>query len=233
MTRPLGRWGILDPANRGFPSPYGAKPTVKRILWPHRAPVLDQLDLGSCTGNALAQWANTDYARPFRLGFLARAAEHREFLNEDDAIKLYSLATQFDGMPGGYPPEDTGATGNAVAKAGRKLGLLESYRWAFSVAALLAALQKQPIIIGSSWFAGMDDPSAHGFIEPTGELRGGHEWLLLGFDLEFGEITGLQSWGGQWPTPILNGRFKMKLAHFRALMGSQFRGDATIPIGKG
>ena len=41
------------------------KPEKKTTHWTSAAAPLDQGELGSCTGNALAQWLNTDFAQGY------------------------------------------------------------------------------------------------------------------------------------------------------------------------
>lgn len=189
----------------------------RSVLWGHHAPVFDQGDLGSCTGNALAQLINTD---PFA------AARPNGFLTEADAVKLYSLATTLDSDPGIYPPTDTGSSGLAVAKAGVQLGYFQTYAHAFSFTHFTAALQTQPVIVGTSWYENMFHPDRNGLIRVGGTLAGGHEYLALGVDYEHSTLTFLNSWGSSWGQ---SGRFTMTFGDFSLLLSQQ--GDATAPVG--
>lgn len=217
ISQGLGRNIEHDPLSRRFAHP--KKVFVKKTtLWTHSAPVLDQGQLGSCTGNALAQCLNTDYftlSRPSR------------FLDEHDAVMLYSKATRLDPFPGSWPPDDTGSSGNAVSKAGRAFGYLSAWRWTFSFTSFLSALQTQPLIVGTAFYAGMEDPARDGLVKATGGVLGGHEYCCLGVDYETEVLTFLNSWGRDWG---LNGRFKMKFKDFAVLQADQ--GDVTVPIGK-
>jgi hypothetical protein len=197
-------------------------PTVKpkTVLWAHRAPVLDQGQVGSCTGNALAQLINTDRFANARLN-------HAGFLTEADAVALYSQATHLDNIPGAYPPSDTGSSGLAVAKAGVAQGYLTSYRHAFGFDQLLIALQSQPVIVGTEWTDAMEDPNSRGYIRPTGTVVGGHEYVVLGADVIYQYVTILNSWSDGWG---VRGRAKIRFADFRTLLANQ--GDVTVPIGR-
>jgi hypothetical protein len=192
--------------------------TQRSVLWAHHAPVLDQGQLGSCTGNALAQCLNTDYFTTSRKG---------RYLTETDAVELYSSATKLDGIPGNtYPPTDGGSSGLGVCKAGKKLGYLTGYKHTFSFTSFTAALQLQPVIVGTSWYEGMFKTDRDGFVKPVGALAGGHEYAVIGVQYETQVLTFLQSWGSSWG---LSGRFHMTFAAFQTLLADQ--GDATAPVG--
>ena len=56
----------------------------------------------------------------------------------------------------------------------------------------------------------MNEPDQRGFLHPTGELLGGHEYLVLGCDVEHQQVTILNSWGrrvgaARSGTPLLDG----------------------------
>jgi hypothetical protein len=188
------------------------------VLWGHHAPVLDQGQLGSCTGNALAQCINTDAFAKSR---------PKKYLTQMDAVTLYSKATHLDDAPGYYPPEDTGSSGLAACKAGVNLGYLTGYKHVFSFTDFCSALQLSPVIVGTAWHHDMFTPDHSHFVRPTGEVSGGHEYLALGIDYTAKTLTFLNSWGTSWGD---HGRFRMTFGDFSALLADQ--GDATVPIGK-
>lgn len=214
----LGRVVEHDPKSREFPAMVAAvKP--KTILWKHTAPVLDQGQLGSCTGNALAQWLNTDFARQ---------GTHKNIWNvltEDNAVMLYSMATHLDRFPGYYPPTDTGSSGLAVCKAGVRQGYLTGYRWVFTFDAMVMALQHSPVIVGTEWTNAMFTPGEDGIIQPYGDPVGGHEYLVIGANLEAKLITILNSWGPGWGR---NGRAYIPFDSFRGMLSRH--GDVTCPV---
>lgn len=188
----------------------------RSVLWGHHAPILNQGQTGSCTGNATAQLINTDPFAP---------ARPNGYLTEADALKIYKLATTLDDVPGQYPPTDTGSTGVAAAQAGEQLGYFTDYTHALDFDHFTAALQVQPVIVGTNWYNDMFTPGAKGFLTPTGPLEGGHEYLALGVDYENKFITFLNSWGASWGA---NGRFYITFDDFSMLLSNQ--GDATAPI---
>lgn len=212
----LGRHVEHDPRSHDYPARRATQ--SRTVLWPHRAPILDQHDLGACTGNALAQVLNTSA--------FAKSRGGRGFLTEDDARRLYSVATTLDDQHGQWPPTDSGSSGLAVAKAGVELGYLTSYTHAFGFQHFAEAIVLQPVIVGTTWLDGMFSPDSRGYLHPTGNAAGGHEYAILGFNQRGRYVTILNSWGPGWGR---NGRARITFDDFAALLADQ--GDVTVPIG--
>lgn len=210
----LGR--VVDHDERSRSHQAALAPVPRSVLWGHHAPVLDQGELGSCTGNATAQLINTD---PFA------AVRPKGYLVEADAVRIYELGTVLDGIPGNtYPPTDDGSSGLGVAKAGVKLKYFSGYKHAFGFKDFCAALQLQPVIVGTTWYETMFTPSRLGVVTPGGEVAGGHEYLALGVDYQTQLITFLNSWSDGWG---VGGRFLMSFKAFSKLLADQ--GDVTAP----
>ena len=193
------------------------------VIWPFSAPVLDQGKIGSCTGNAVTQWSNTDYARAI--------TKRTAYLTEADAVQVYDLATQLDGIPGEAPTEDTGSTGDAACDAAVQLGWLSGYRNIKpGVNSIIAALRQQPLIVGSTWLSGMFNTDANGLVLVNGDVAGGHEYVILGFDSAAGTFLCLNSWSDQWG---LKGRFHVKFADLiRLIEGDSADSAVTAPIAR-
>jgi hypothetical protein len=151
-------------------------------------------------------------------------------VDEAFAVKLYSQATYLDYIGGHYPPEDTGSTGLAVAKAASRMGFIHAYHHAFSLQGALAALSNVgPVIIGVNWYAGFDEPvGPHAELQIGGDVRGGHEVELLAIDVDARMVRGVNSWGSGWGD---KGYFTLSFATFDQLLGE--RGDVVVPIPKG
>lgn len=221
MHTSLGRTVHHDPRSRDHEAEQASQ--LGKVLWEHKAAVLDQGKLGSCTGNALTQLLNTTKAGKSRLA----ANKSNSFLKEGTAVQLYSRATVLDGIGGVYPPNDTGSSGLAVAKAGVEAGYFTEYRHAFGYQHFVGAIQLSPVIVGTSWFDGMFTPDADGYIWPTGKVAGGHEYAVLGWDGSSGpdKVTMLNSWSKSWGR---NGRAYIRGDVFTELLADQ--GDVTVPV---
>lgn len=146
---------------------------------------------------------------------------HGRHFTEKTAVKFYSYATAHDSYPGTYPPDDTGSSGLAAAKAAKAYGYITSYRHAFGLQHALEALVLAPVMVGVNWYEGFDDP-VDGFVRISGEVRGGHEFELLGLDVENRHVHAINSWGVQYGEL---GRFSFSWDDFARLLSEQ--GDVT------
>lgn len=222
MIRTLGRVLQHDPRSRDYVSEQATK--LQTVTHRHYGPPLDQTPWGACTGNALAQLLNT---APFHIPY------HR-YLKEADALRIYGRATEIDSFPGvfnasnPYAPNsrDTGSSGLAVAKAGVEFGYFNSYTHAFGIGQALATAVVTPFITGTDWMSDMDHPDEKGFVTPTGTLRGGHEYLGFGINVEEEYLLFLNSWG-RWGWRG-TGVFKMRFPDYNTLLERQ--GDVTVPV---
>lgn len=180
-------------------------------------PVLDQGDLGSCTGNAATGNLGT--------GVYYATIPNTVTLDENEAVKLYSAATALDSYQGTYPPNDTGSDGLSVAKAAQQAGLISGYQHITSLNDAIAALQLGPIITGVNWYSSFDNPSKSGKVSITKSayVRGGHEFVLDEVDVTNKLIGATNSWGESWG---LKGRFYFSFADYERLLAEQ--GDATV-----
>jgi hypothetical protein len=186
----LGRRPNFDPRSLRFRVGQPAR-ALTSVEHQRRSPVLDQGDLGSCTGNAAVGALGTE-------PLYSTLPGDRASLDEGFAIHVYSLATRIDPFSGEYPPEDTGSDGLSVAKVCKTLGLIPGYLHATSLAGMQAALQDTPVIVGVPWYSGFDDPDSNGHVHVGGEIRGGHEFEVVGMDLELQLFHAVNSWGTGW-----------------------------------
>ena len=211
--------------------PRDAQPEGKTTFWASSTGPLNQGRVGSCTGNAESQWLNTDFAEGTR-----KLTNGDQFMTEADAVKIYSLATHLDNNPGSYPPDDTGSTGLALAKAGISLGYIDSYTHTFSFTALQAALETTPTINGTVWTKTMFKP-VNGLVKvgklAESNIAGGHEYLCCGIDFTEEVFEFRNSWGDQdaWPGCKPGGYFAISFADYERLLAEQ--GDVTVLHGKG
>jgi hypothetical protein len=213
----LGRHVEHDERSKMFRVAQSAAP-IASVTFKRHCPPFDQLKLGSCTGNAMAGLLMTD---PFWLA--------GRILNEDDAVKLYKLATTLDNIPGAYPPDDTGSSGIGVAKAAEQEGWFQSYEHALGIADLLSALSQRPGVLGLNWYTSFDNPRPTGecALTPSATVRGGHEVQMFKIDALLKQVWCYQSWGPKWGG-LRNGTFWLSFKTLTRLLAEQ--GDATFPV---
>lgn len=186
---PLGRRLNHDPRSLRYLVNAPAR-TIQSVEHQRITPVLDQGDTGSCTGNAAVGALGT---RPL-YGALINPPE----LGEELARAVYSDATEIDPFPGTWPPTDTGSDGLSAAKACKQRGLISGYLHATSLTAMQAALQDTPVIVGVNWYEGFDQPNDNGIVFATGSIRGGHEFEVVGLDVDRRLFHAINSWGDGW-----------------------------------
>jgi hypothetical protein len=188
-------------------------------LWKRNIPILDQGNLGSCTGNAIVGAIGTS---PVFDAILTRPA-----LDENEAVKLYSAATQLDAYPGQYPPSDTGSDGPSAAKAAQKAGLISGYTHCTDIATMEQALQAGPVIVGVNWYDSFDTPDSSGYVAigKSASVRGGHEFVVRGIDPVAQRFHADNSWSTSWG---VSGSFQFSYATMERLLSEQ--GDCTVPV---
>lgn len=216
---PLGRHVHHDSRNLLYPYQRTA-PVLKTVLLARHIPILDQGQVGSCTGNGEVGCLGTDP------NFAALPAG--TVLDEAEALKIYSGAETIDG-DGPYPPNDNGSSGPSAAKAAMQLGLISGYVHCLSLNDVLDALQTQAVSIGINWYDSFDNPDSTGLlvISPGAQVRGGHEPMLRGIDVDAQTVFGDNSWGTSWG---VNGSFSMGWATLERLLAEQGDGTVSVPL---
>lgn len=127
-------------------------------------------------------------------GFLAAAPYRQKGL---DGPTIYHGAQQHDDEPGeGYDGTSVRGGADYLKDDAKKI---KSYRWAFSAEdALNACGSEGPLVLGSDWKSGMDEPNRDGLIRFSGGNRGGHAYLMVGYN-DSRELATIQnSWGRSW-----------------------------------
>lgn len=228
----LGRHVNHDPRSKRYPyavrsADFAGLNSVKHNRF---IPVLNQGDLGSCTANAGEGAAGTaplfdaiPVNNPYRPLTAASGADY----DENQAVRLYSRATEIDDFLGSYPPDDTGSDGLSVAKAMKESGLISGYQHAFDLPTALAALQSGPVLLGCYWYDSFDTPDSSGLIEITRDasIRGGHEVVLDELDTERDLVWFTNSWGSAWG---VRGRACMSWETLQKLLEQD--GDIVVPL---
>lgn len=188
-------------------------------FWLPLAPTIDQLDLGSCTGNAAVQvrvskpWTWVGTLDPLEL--------------EKLAISIYSGATRRDPFEGAYPPDDTGSNGASAMAELKSRGLISGWTSVVTFEGLQRALQSGPCVMGSNWYTGMFSPDRCGQLSLTGVNEGGHETTAKGVQFSTKRILFQNSWGNEWGAALPSGQagfFWLKFGDVQRLMneGAEF-----------
>jgi hypothetical protein len=220
--KPLGRHVHHDSRSLAYLVPAMSKRQQRKVTavrWDRVIPVLDQGQVGSCTGNAATGALGTDPNYP-----PLEARPTGVVLTEATALALYSKAEDIDG-DGPFPPNDNGSSGLSVAKAAKNAGLIDGYLHVTSIAAALTAIQTGPFIVGSDWWTSFDTPDSNGLvaIAKGATVRGGHEYECIGYDPATDLWELVNSWGTVYG---VGGHFYYSTATFKALLAAQ--GDATV-----
>jgi hypothetical protein len=209
----LGRWQEHDPRSLNY---HAAQAThIFDVMWEFHGQVLDQGQVGSCTGNAAVEVLMTG---PY--------FDHlQKVFVESDALGIYERATHLDKIPGVYPPSDTGSSGLAVMKACKEKGWISAYHHAFSLDHAMRALMLGPVITGTAWLSGMFETTADFFVRLVGNIEGGHEYTVLGYDTKRDAVRCLNHWTPQWGD---KGFFWMKRLDWAELLKQG--GDVSVPV---
>jgi hypothetical protein len=220
----LGRHVRHDPRSLRYQVAAAPLGDLKSVRHQRYIPVLDQGDLGSCTGNAAVGAVGTGALFQALAGRPGCPSENDAAADEKQAVSIYSAATQLDDYAGGYPPTDTGSDGLSAAKACQQAGLISGYTHATSLQAALTALAAQPVITGVNWYDSFDQPASDGLIKISkrASVRGGHEFVLDELDVQNKRVWLTNSWSLDWG---LNGRAFLGWSDFERLLGED--GDVT------
>lgn len=218
----LGRHVNHDPRSRAYAVAPTAT-TLAAVRYSAFIDVLDQGQLGSCTGNAGVAAA---YRAPFAK--LGATTWPLYAPTEAGAVALYSMATKLDSYAGTYPPTDTGSDGLSVAKALKAAGIISGYLHAFDVQSALLQLMSTPLITGITWYESMFSPDADGVldVDASSGVAGGHELCIDEYvpatAAYHALVGGPNSWGTNWG---VKGRWYMTVDDWATLLADD--GDVT------
>lgn len=234
-ARPLGRHVEHDSRSLNYLFRSPRHVTIQSVRHQEFSPVIDQGQLGSCTGNAAESAAGCDPVFSVIPDSVTAKPGSDAGADEQQAIALYHAATVLDGFRGTYPPDDTGSTGLAAAKAMQQAGLISGYQHATDINTMVSALMVAPVMIGINWYSSFDTPAADGTIAlaKRAHVRGGHELCVIGYESASNNgsvnsadmLTIKNSWSTGWGAL---GYCRLSVKDMDTLLGQQ--GDATIPV---
>lgn len=232
----LARHVEHDSRSKGFAFKVATPKPIVTTFWTDAAPILDQKDLGGCVGWTGADILNTDKFTPVRL-----AKNKGQYYFDADGLAFYEAATHADNIRGFYPPNDTGSSGLGLAKALKKLGLIDGYTHAFTWDAFLQAIMSQPVAFGTLWTKAMFNPDAQGVVHvgpiTNSTIAGGHEYSGRGYDVERDLVLCRNHWNKTWNPGTVRqkvpGEFWVPGADMRKLLLPVNQGDITILHGVG
>lgn len=154
---------------------WGSKPDARdRVLrltatdrewrvWPAWRLYLDQQATPECVGYSAAH--------------LLDCAPHRQYL---DPSGIYELAKHYDEWQG---ESYDGTSCRAAMKVLKLLGFFREYRRARSAETVARhVLELGPVQVGTDWYSGMTHTDERFVMHPTGELLGGHAYLIRGYN---------------------------------------------------
>ena len=231
VQRKLDRLPEFDERSRLFRAVAGIETRPFRSYTWRCVSFLDQGTEGACVGYS---WSHELAARPVEIT-----------VNEDMARSLYHRARQLDQWEGeDYEGTSVLAGAKAVQEMVNRRGLsvMSEYRWAFGIEDVVRTIgYKGPVVFGIDWYNDMYEPSADGFVTPTGELAGGHAILGRGIkifwtsrentkdfnlvDLDRSYVLLRNSWGLAWGKA---GDAKISLRDLKTLLDAQ--GEACVPV---
>lgn len=169
---------------------------------------LDQGQTGHCVGFGWAGWSD---AEPVENTYA-----------NSDGHAIYYECKVIEGDPGG----EDGAYTRDGAKAMQNRGRLTTYAFASTMNDVLAWIRQHgPLVVGTDWTYDMFDPDANGYVKPTGDVAGGHCYLMYG--VEGDSLLFKNSWGDSW---ALGGSFKMKVSDWTTLFQSYGEAVASVEL---
>lgn len=185
-------------------------------------------------------WSLSKYLNQGQEGACVGFGYSHELAAQPDVVKgvtnqtakgLYWQAQKLDDWPGGSYPGNTdeyyeGTSVLAGAKAATANGYYAGYTWAFSEEDVALAIANiGPVVIGINWYDGMFNPDENGFLNPTGNLAGGHCTLLKGVNAEEDYYVLHNSWGKSWGD---KGTAKLSRDSLVSLLKQD--GEACLPV---
>jgi hypothetical protein len=159
---------------------------------------LDQGQTGHCVGFGWAGWVD---AMPVEGNY-----------QNADGHAIYYECKVIDGEP----LAENGSYVRSGALALRARGRLAAFAFAQNTNEIDDWINNNgPIVVGTAWTDDMFNPDSKGLVKPTGNVAGGHCYLMLEKVDADDTYVFQNSWGSSWGQ---NGRFRMKRSDFGSLL---------------
>lgn len=187
----------------------GAQPSPPSsdVSWPVNFQ-LDQGNTGHCVGFGWAGWGD--------------AEPTVDEYGNSDGHAIYYECKVLEGDPKG----EDGAYVRDGAKAMQNRSRLSTYAFASSVDTAIEHLRsKGPLVIGTDWTEDMFSPDDDGRVHPTGQVAGGHCYLL--YAIAGDKLWFKNSWGDSFG---IDGSFYLTVDDFKVLMQSYGEAVASVEL---
>ena len=131
--------------------------------WNYAGTLLDQGDTPHCPGFGAANFGNNP---PIEDNF-----------TNADGDRFYYLCKDIDGEP----RKENGSSTRTVGKMLKQVGRISAYAFAANTDEMTYwLLNNGPVMCGTDWRTDMFTPDANNVIHPTGDIVGGHFYLVNG-----------------------------------------------------
>lgn len=178
----FGRLVEFDERSRGFGISAVTPLQPRSYTW-QCAANLDQKRTYECV---LFSWTHEAIAKPKPHLDLTEAVPHA----------MYPYAQEVDEYPGN---DYNGTSVLAGAKAAKKWGFIQEYRWGFNYWEGITGVSRHgPGVIGINWKSDMMKTDQNGYIHYSGADTGGHAVLVRGVDMANQRVLIHNSWGADW-----------------------------------
>jgi hypothetical protein len=114
-------------------------------------------------------------------------------------IKPFDIYKNAQKLDEWYGENYDGTSVRGAVKYLKNIGKVKSYYWAFDVQTLSETILKLgPVVVGTNWYNGMFYPNKNGLIKISGQMVGGHAYLINGVDTKTKQFRIKNSWGKSW-----------------------------------
>lgn len=184
MKRRFGRIYVRDERDDAYPILLKRASRRTSRYWNQNGWWGDQGYTPRCVGYAFAHWCEDG------------PVTHRGKPPIADPQVIYETAQDVDEWEG---DDYEGTSIRGGAKAMQEMGFVSEYRWTKSLRTLVTTvLELGPVVVGTAWWSGMSEPNKSGRIRISGEIAGGHAYLLNGVNTKRQLFRIKNSWGRGW-----------------------------------